>query len=134
MTDNRPAFEIAAAELSAPALALYRRLEALNRINARAERRIGLGTQLFTAAETLATRCYHMIQQLKSEQDSLATQVHDGHAPFADAAGGAGPLGDDGVTLAIRSIEAKMARLQSDWTRTQARIAEMMQRSETLLQ
>lgn len=115
-------------DLSAPALALYRKLQALDRLQARDERRVDHGLRLLHTAQARARRQHQMLQQLKSDPHALA----DAATPaYAETPATQNP--DDGVTSAIRSLEAKMAKLQSDWTRTQARIADMLRRSETLL-
>jgi hypothetical protein len=120
------------ADLTAPALALYRMLEALDRDQDRAERRIGLGARFARAAAAETGRHHRMIQELKADQQAFREQAREDLAPAAQA-GEVEATPDDGVTTAIKSLEARMARLQSDWTRTQERIAEMLRRSETLL-
>lgn len=108
-------------------------LEALRRVQAQAEKRVKLGTELFRAAETQTTRQQTMIQQIKSEQESLRSELQEEVARSLNAYDQWMVKIDESFTHAMQSFEQKIASLDSHWHRTQEKIESMLNRSQALL-
>lgn len=109
-------------------------LEALRRVQAQAEQRIKLGTQLFKAAEAHATQQKVLIDEVRQDQQRLRAEVQEDVARSLQAYDQWVGRIDENFTRAMQSLEAKIARLESQWTATADRMEALMRRAEALLE
>jgi len=119
--------------LSRQPLTPQQQIEALKRVQGQAEQRVKLGMQLFKAAEARLSSHTDVLQQIKTLQDRLREQVNDDVAKSLHAYDQWIGQIDESFTNAIRQLEEKVDAVQSNITKSEGRIEEMLMRAEAML-
>jgi hypothetical protein len=119
--------------LSRQPLSPEQQLQALKRVQAQAEQRVKLGMQLFKAAEARLSTQTDVLGQIKTLQDQLREQVNQDVAKsLHEYDQWIGQI-DESFTTAIRKLEEKIDAVQANIISSEARIQNMLQRAEALL-
>jgi hypothetical protein len=108
-------------------------LEALRRVQAQAEQRLKLGSQLFKAAQAQTLQQRTLAEELRRSQDGLREEMRqDATKTLHQCEQWMGAM-DDRFTSRIRQLEDRLDVLHGQWTEAQQRIDGLMRRAETLL-
>lgn len=108
-------------------------LQALKRVQAQAEQRVKLGMQLFKAAEARLSSQTDVLSQIKTLQTQLREQVNQDVAKsLHEYDQWIGQI-DESFTTAIRKLEEKIDAVQANVVSSEARIKNMLERAEALL-
>lgn len=108
-------------------------LNALNRMNDQAEKRVKLGQQLFLAAEAQASEYKKLVDEFRGENNRLREELHTDLGKTIHSYDRWVGQMDSRFNQSLIDIEDRMSRLQQDWERAQDRIEAMLRRSEKLL-
>ena len=130
VSDARSAIQIPGKR---PALTPEQKLEALARVQAQAEQRIALGTQLFKAAEARIRAESDVIKQVRKENEVLRDQLH---REFTESLHSydqwVGQI-DESFTTAIRALEEKIDAVSEQSAADRKKVASLVARAEALL-
>ena len=108
-------------------------MQALKRVQAQAEQRVKLGMQLFKAAEARLSNQTDVVQQIKTLQKQLREQVNNDVAQSLHQYDQWIGQIDESFTTAIRKLEQKVDAVQANISKSEARMREMLDRAEALL-
>jgi|GEM_PF-1792176 len=108
-------------------------MDALQRLASQAEERVQLGVQLFKAAEAHTLEHRRMAEQIRADQKKLREEVNEDVTRTLHAYDQWVGQIDESFTGAIRDLESRIDKLQSNWQGTQERIEQMLKRSEDML-
>ncbi len=108
-------------------------MQALKRVQAQAEQRVKLGMQLFKAAEARLSSQTDVLQQIKTLQKQLREQVNQDVAQSLHSYDQWIGQIDESFTTAIRKLEEKIDAVQANLIGSEARMQQMLDRAETML-
>lgn len=108
-------------------------MQALKRVQAQAEQRVKLGMQLFKAAEARLSNQTDIVQQIKTLQKQLREQVNNDVAQSLHQYDQWIGQIDESFTTAIRKLEEKVDAVQANISKSEARMRDMLDRAEALL-
>lgn len=108
-------------------------INALNRMQDQAEKRVKLGQQLFIAAEAQAQQYKKLVDEFRDENARLREELHQDLGKTIHTYDKWVGQVDSRFSQSLGDLEDRMSRLQADWERAQQRIEEMLSRSERLL-
>lgn len=108
-------------------------MQALKRVQAQAEQRVKLGMQLFKAAEARLSSQTDIVQQIKTLQKQLREQVNNDVAQSLHQYDQWIGQIDESFTTAIRKLEEKVDAVQANISKSEARMRDMLDRAEALL-
>jgi hypothetical protein len=107
--------------------------EALRRVQSQAEQRVKLGMQLFKAAEAHVGQQRDLVQQIKADQQRLHGEIQaDVARTLQQYDQWVGRI-DENFTKAIRGLEERMQRIESEHGEARGRLESMVRRAEALL-
>lgn len=109
-------------------------VNALNRMQDQAEKRVKLGQQLFIAAEAQAQQYKKLVDEFRDENARLREELHQDLGKSIHTYDKWVGQMDSRFNQSLGDLEDRMSRLQADWERAQHRIEEMLNRSERLLE
>jgi chromosome segregation ATPase len=114
------------------ALTTAQKLEALRKVQAQAEQRVKIGTQLLKAAEAQASQTQSYIEQVRAEQNELREKLEK---EVASAMGQyerwIGSI-DETLSNRMQQVEEKLASIDKQWEEAEQRVARLVKRAETM--
>jgi len=108
-------------------------LDALKKVQARADHRAKLGAQFFKAAEAHLTHHQDWLEQIKKSQNELRQELQDDVAKSLRSYDQWMGKMDQDFTQSLERLEARIDELQTQWSQAQEKIESMMRRSEAML-
>lgn len=119
------------ANAAAP-LTTAQKLEALRRVQAQAEQRVKLGTQLLKAAESHTSQTQSYVEQVRREQNELREKLeHDVAAALHQYDQWVGTI-DESLTRRLQATEERLDALDKQWVEAEERVARMVKRAEMM--
>lgn len=114
-------------------LSPQQQLEALQRIQSQAEQRVKLGVQLFKAAEAQTAQHRQLIDEVRTEQKKFREQVEEDITRSLHAYDQWVGEIDASLADSVSNLEARIEKLEHQWTDQQQRVEGMVLRAERLL-
>lgn len=117
---------------AATPLTTAQKLEALRRVQAQAEQRVKLGTQLLKAAESHTSQTQSYVEQVRQEQNELREKLeHDVAAALHQYDQWVGTI-DESLTRRLQATEERLDALDKQWVEAEERVARMVKRAEMM--
>jgi hypothetical protein len=108
-------------------------MEALRKVQSQAEQRVKLGVQLFKAAEARVTLQRDLLTEAKSAQEQLREQINQDVAKTLQQYDQWIGRIDENFTKAMLKLQERMDALETEQSKAQDKITQMLRRAEALL-
>ena len=132
MTVMQTSAETARPAQAAAPLTTAQKLESLQRVQAQAEQRVKLGTQLLKAAESHTSQTQSYVEQVRREQNELREKLeHDVAAALHQYDQWVGTI-DESLTRRLQLTEERLDALDKQWEQAEERVARMVKRAELM--
>ncbi len=121
-----------ATPVSPAPLTTAQKLEALRRVQAQAEQRVKLGTQLLKAAESHTSQTQTYVEQVRQEQNELREKLeHDVAAALHQYDQWVGTI-DESLTRRLQKTEERLDDLDKQWAQAEQRIIRLVKHAELM--